>query len=119
MKIKNRLISAVSGLSMAATLLPINANAQKNPDIESKINALMGKMSLDEKVGQTAEMAIDIIGNWQGDEFVVDQAKLQKVIGQYKVGSILNAPGKALTPQNWYKVISAIQELSMKTMGIH
>ncbi|MFQ7112772.1 glycoside hydrolase family 3 N-terminal domain-containing protein [Hallella bergensis] len=118
MKIKNRLISAVSGLSMAATLLPINANAQKNPDIESKINALMGKMSLDEKVGQTAEMAIDIIGNWQGDEFVVDQAKLQKVIGQYKVGSILNAPGKALTPQNWYKVISAIQELSMKTMGI-
>nr|WP_245544015.1 glycoside hydrolase family 3 N-terminal domain-containing protein [Hallella bergensis] len=103
---------------MAATLLPINANAQKNPDIESKINALMGKMSLDEKVGQTAEMAIDIIGNWQGDEFVVDQAKLQKVIGQYKVGSILNAPGKALTPQNWYKVISAIQELSMKTMGI-
>ena len=118
MKIKNRLISAVSGLSMAATLLPINANAQKNPDIESKINALMGKMSLDEKVGQTAEMAIDIIGNWQGDEFVVDQAKLQKVIGQYKVGSILNTPGKALTPQNWYKVISAIQELSMKTMGI-
>lgn len=118
MKIKNKLISAVSGLSMAATLLPINANAQKNPDIEAKINALMGKMSLDEKVGQTAEMAIDIIGNWQGDEFVVDQAKLQKVVGQYKVGSILNAPGKALTPQNWYKVISAIQELSMKTMGI-
>lgn len=118
MKIKNKLISAVSGLSMAATLLPINANAQKNPNIEAKINALMGKMSLDEKVGQTAEMAIDIIGNWQGDEFVVDQAKLQKVIGQYKVGSILNAPGKALTPQNWYKVISAIQELSMKTMGI-
>lgn len=118
MKIKNKLISAVSGLSMVATLLPINANAQKNPDIEAKINALMGKMSLDEKVGQTAEMAIDIIGNWQGDEFVVDQAKLQKVIGQYKVGSILNAPGKALTPQNWYKVISAIQELSMKTMGI-
>ncbi len=118
MKIKNRLISAVSGLSMAATLLPINANAQKNPDIESKINALMGKMSIHEKLGQTAEMAIDIIGNWQGDEFVVDQAKLQKVIGQYKVGSILNAPGKALTPQNWYKVISAIQELSMKTMGI-
>lgn len=118
MKIKNRFISAVSGLSMAATLLPINANAQKNPDFESKINALMDKMSLDEKVGQTAEMAIDIIGNWQGDEFVVDQAKLQKVIGQYKVGSILNAPGKALTPQNWYKVISAIQELSMKTMGI-
>ncbi|WP_276893250.1 glycoside hydrolase family 3 N-terminal domain-containing protein [Hallella bergensis] len=103
---------------MAATLLPINANAQKNPDIESKINALMGKMSIHEKLGQTAEMAIDIIGNWQGDEFVVDQAKLQKVIGQYKVGSILNAPGKALTPQNWYKVISAIQELSMKTMGI-
>ena len=118
MKIKNRLISAVSGLSMAATLLPINANAQKNPDIESKINALMGKMSIHEKLGQTAEMAIDIIGNWQGDEFVVDQAKLQKVIGQYKVGSILNTPGKALTPQNWYKVISAIQELSMKTMGI-
>ncbi len=118
MKIKNKFLSAVSVLSLAAAICPLNACAQKDPNIEIKINAIMDKMSIDEKVGQMAEMAIDILGSWQGDEFVVEEAKVKKAIDQYKVGSILNTPGKALTPENWNKVIAVIQDHSMKTMGI-
>lgn len=118
MKMKNKFLSTISALSVVATTCPLNASAQKDQSMETKIDALMAKMSLEEKVGQMAEMAIDIIGSWQGDEFVVDESKLQKVIDQYKVGSILNAPGKGLTAKNWYKVISTIQKHSMKTMGI-
>ena len=43
---------------------------------------------------------------------------LDSIIGKYKVGSILNAPQHALTPQEWNEFIGRIQEASMKEIGI-
>jgi beta-glucosidase len=115
MKLKNLLLSS---LPIMAAACPLHAAAQADPTTEDKISAIMDKMTIDEKVGQMAEMAIDILGKWQGDEFVVEKEKVEKVIDQYKVGSILNTPGKALTAKNWNTVIATIQKHSMKTMGI-
>lgn len=86
--------------------------------MEAKIDKVMARMTLDEKVGQMTELAIDMFGKFEGDEFVVNQQALDTFIGKYKVGSVLNAPGRGLTPQNWNKVIRAINKASLKTMGI-
>ncbi|MGI6242400.1 MAG: glycoside hydrolase family 3 N-terminal domain-containing protein [Prevotella sp.] len=115
MKLKHIFLSS---LPILAAAWPIHTAAQADPTTEAKISALMDKMTIDEKVGQMAEMAIDILGKWQGDEFVLEKDKVVKAIDQYKVGSILNTPGKALTAKNWNTVISTIQKHSMKTMGI-
>ena len=40
------------------------------------------------------------------------------MISKWKVGSILNAPGHALTVEHWQTIIPKIQELSMKYIGI-
>ncbi|HAT61848.1 MAG TPA: beta-glucosidase, partial [Prevotella sp.] len=107
-------------LLVAVAALPVRVSAatKLNTGMEQKIDKIMSRMSLDEKVGQMAEMAIDILGHWQGDEFVLDKDKVEKVIDQYKVGSILNAPGHTLTPENWNTIISTLNKHSMKTMGI-
>lgn len=107
-------------LLVTVVALPVQvfAATKLNIGMEQKIDKIMSRMSLDEKVGQMAEMAIDILGHWQGDEFVLDKDKVEKVIDQYKVGSILNAPGHTLTPENWNTIISTLNKHSMKTMGI-
>ena len=86
---------------------------------EQDINAHISKMTIEEKVGQMTELAIDVIGHWEGDNFVLDKDKLERALIKYKVGSILNAPGPvAQTPEYWYKTISAINDYAIRGCGI-
>ena len=87
--------------------------------IEQRVEQTLSRMTLDEKVGQMLELSIDMLGSGAGDAFQFDPAKLHEAIAVYKVGSVLNAPGPvALTPKRWREVISEIQRLSMKEIGI-
>lgn len=89
--------------------------------IEQQVEELLAKMTLDEKIGQMMQLAIDVVGK-SGDisqGFQVDTVKLKEVIGKYKVGSLLNAPfAGALTPEQWQEVIGTIQQFSMREIGI-
>ena len=100
------------------------AQAQMTPaiprdeQIEQKIESLLRKMTLDEKVGQMCELTIDVIQK-KGEGFQIDEAKLDSVITKYKVGSILNVPnGMAVSTAEWQRIIKRIQEKSMKELGI-
>lgn len=90
----------------------------QDKDIEAKIENVLSGMSLEEKVGQMTQFTLDVLGQGRGDAFVLDEEKLAEVIGKYKVGSILNTPGPALSPAKWQEVIGRIQEVSMKEIGI-
>lgn len=91
---------------------------------EQKINQLLSKMSLEEKVGQMAQFTLDLIGKggnaYVSDEpFEIDAAMLDTVIGKYKVGSILNtANNRARTTEVWEKAVTAIQKRALKETGI-
>lgn len=107
------IIPATVACSMQATAIA------RDKEIEKKIDAVISRMTLDEKVGQMTELAIDVVGDWTEEGFVLNEEKLRKVIAEYKVGSILNAPGPvALSKKQWQKIIGRIQEMSMKEIGI-
>lgn len=90
----------------------------RDEQMEQKIERLLRKMTLDEKVGQMCELTIDVIQK-KGEGFQIDEAKLDSVITKYKVGSILNVPnGTAVTAAEWQRIIRRIQEKSMKEIGI-
>ncbi len=93
--------------------------AQKlNPAIESKVTQLLNKMTLEEKVGQMAQVAIDAVGNvdYSTQTYTVDSAKLNDVVVKYKAGSLLNTPpGVLLSPQQWNDVLTDIQNAAKKT----
>ena len=91
----------------------------QDPEIEKQVEEILSGMTLEEKVGQMTELAIDVLGEFKDGEFILDEDKLHEVIAEYKVGSILNAPGPmAQSLEKWQEIIGRIQEVSMKEIGI-
>lgn len=96
----------------------------QDAEIERRIDSVMAKMSLEEKVGQMAQYTLDVVGkkveNRQTIEpFEFDEAKLDTLIRQFKVGSILNTTNnKAQTTETWAYIVKALQELAIKETGI-
>ena len=112
-------VAAGTVLSAAAQVAPAIPRDEK---IEQRVEEILGKMTLDEKIGQMCELTIDVLKDWKADPsegWQMNEAQLDSVIGKYKVGSILNVPdGLAVTPQKWQEIISRIQEKSMEEIGI-
>ena len=84
-------------------------------DNTARVEALLRKMTLEEKVGQMTQLAIDQVTSGSDQTIKIDQTKLEKAIGKYGVGSILNVNGQALSVDKWHEIIGAIQAESMKT----
>ena len=83
------------------------------------LEQLLQRMTLDEKIGQMLQLNIDGLGEGSGDDFKLDEQKLHEAIATYKVGSILNTPGPvAMSTKRWQELVSRIQEVSMKEIGI-
>ena len=118
---KNSLIMMVlaAGLSAFSCSGPaVKPAIPADPQIEEAVEKTLAKMTLEEKVGQMTEIGIDILGHYEGDEWVMDMDKVENVIGKYKVGSILNTPVVGQTPEKWQEIIGIIQEVSMREIGI-
>ena len=89
-------------------------------EIEAKVQAQLAKMTTEEKIGQMTELAIDLFGrmNPATGKFEMNPEAVDMIISKFKVGSILNAPGQALTPEEWYGIIKAFNDKSVEVMGI-
>ena len=93
--------------------------APKLRDHSQQIEALLKRMTLEEKVGQMTQLAIGMIASGSDQNLKVDPAKLEKAVGKYGVGSILNVADQAMTVDHWHQVISQIQDAAKKTrLGI-
>ncbi len=118
----NKILSLIM---IAATTLSCskqsNSSAiEHDAELERKIETTLEKMTLEEKIGQMCEITIDVITDFSDpNNFRIDEAKIDEVIGKYKVGSILNVPfGVAQSKEVWAETIKVIQDKSMATMGI-
>jgi beta-glucosidase len=85
-----------------------------NPVIESKINQLLKQMTLEEKVGQMAQVSIESLGSSKGQVFSFSD-KMKDAVVNYKLGSILNTPGPLQTAQDWNRIIAEIQDAAKQT----
>jgi beta-glucosidase len=61
------------------------------------------------------QLEFGLITSGEDSNIEIDAAKLEKAIVQYKVGSILNVNGHALSVEKWWEIIGAIQAASQKT----
>ena len=96
-------------------VLPENSKSQShNTAIESKVNAMVKQMTLEEKVGQMAQVSIESLGSIQNGNFVFNQNKFKDAVVNYKIGSILNTPGLQ-TAQQWNVIIGDIQNAAKET----
>lgn len=112
-------IAAAIG-STAVAQTKVKPCIPSDPVIEQKVEAQLAKMTLDEKIGQMCEITIDAVTDLSSkSNFKLSAARLDSVIGKYKVGSILNVPlSIAQTKEKWVETIKQIQKVSMKAIGI-
>jgi beta-glucosidase len=115
----NRFYIAVALLATAfvfPALAPVPSPGPANANVED----LLSKMTIEEKVGQMAQVTLDVItkgpNEYVSDEPVTLDPKLvRKALLDHKVGSILNtANNRARTREKWYELISQIQEIATK-----
>src|SRR5688572_27064537 len=67
------------------------------PNNSAKIEALIKRMTIEEKVGQMTQLTIDMVTTGDDQAVKIDDAKLKKAIVEYGVGSILNVNNQAIT----------------------
>ncbi|MCQ2075420.1 MAG: glycoside hydrolase family 3 C-terminal domain-containing protein [Bacteroidaceae bacterium] len=116
--------SAYSILLSAQTLqLPKSASEQQR---EEYISSVVAKMTLEEKVGQMCELAIDKVAQRSSDSNVPSNQSVASLAGgklsatavndvfsTWKVGSILNVPeGLAPNPKVWSDIIRNLNKAS-------
>ncbi|MDE6862344.1 MAG: beta-glucosidase, partial [Alistipes sp.] len=118
-------------MSALITTANVSASAGDNgrvaikPDarIERQVKKILSRMTLEEKVGQMAEIGIDMLGNStsgvaEDKEFILNRDALESLASTYKFGSVLNAPGKALTAEQWNSIIETINAVSIAHTGL-
>ncbi len=102
-------------LSLLVAAQATGVQAQSNAANEARVVQLLNSMTLEEKVGQMAQVSIESLGSVQGKTFSFDKAKLHDVVVNYKVGSILNTPGPWLGTKEWNALLTEIHQAALKT----
>lgn len=96
-----------------------NVRTGPERDHTRNIEDFLKRMTLEEKVGQMTQLAIGMIVSGRDQDVKIDPEKLEKAIGKYGVGSILNVSDQALTIDHWHQIIGQIQAAAKKTrLGI-
>lgn len=112
-KLTVKIWTAVVLLFVFSTLPTIALQTQQNGS-DAKVEALLSKMSIEEKVGQMTQVTVDLILKDDATT-VVDKEKLRKAILEKKVGSILNVKGHAYSGEDWHSIITQIQTIANET----
>lgn len=99
----------------SASSLEFNMRRTRSPDNSARIEALLRRMTLEEKIGQMTQLTIDMVTTGKDQRIEIDQAKLEKAINEYGVGSILNVGNQALSLDHWHRIIGPIQHAAQRT----
>ncbi len=120
-KMRSLLLGALVSSLIACT----TPSSGAKDSIDQKVSELLSQMTLEEKVGQMAQINLTVIAKgpnkWASHEpMALDPERVAKAINQYHVGSILNTTNnRARTPEEWNGVIGELQEYASKTrLGI-
>ncbi len=93
-------------------VLSLSPERSSGDAFDARVQKLLGKMTLEEKVGQMTQVTIDLI--LKDDKTnEIDEQKLRYAVVEKNVGSILNVKGHAYTLDTWHTIQRSIQELAI------
>ena len=94
----------------------------RDSDVERQVDRILSGMTLEEKIGQMLQINIDVVGGYARTEngFVwdLDRSKVDSLVRVYKVGSFLNAPGRAASQEQWTRWIRTFNDISVEHIGV-
>ena len=110
----------VSRLLLAALLLLSSAAAaegQAADPIGRRVEALLRRMSLEEKVGQMTQLTLQAVSSRPKSPdapLLLDSMKLQHAVVEKHIGALLNVYGAAMSPNEWGDAITTIQRFARR-----
>ncbi len=111
------LAATVAALTACSSKPSVEPAIARDAQVEAKVEKVLKGMSLKEKAGQMVQLTIVTIEDDTHE--AIDPAKLDKIIGEYKVGSILNVMHDAAhTREQTAAMVKQIQDKSMEVLGI-
>lgn len=107
--VMNRYILLLSAL-VGGISIGLAQKMPTNEAIEKRIELIMSKMTLAEKVGQTCQITLDAVLKTDAtgrtiEPATIDPQKLKTALETYKVGSILNVSSHTLTQKEWMTLL--------------
>ena len=117
MHMKKSLILLSAALLAAACAPKAPQAIPTDKAVEAKVEKVLKGMTLEEKAGQLVQLSINTLEDDTHE--AIDPVKLDRIIGQYKVGSILNVMNDhAHSRSQTAAMVRQIQEKSMEAIGI-
>ena len=114
---KKMSIAAVAATALSACGQTSAPAIPSDAEVEAKVEKVLKGMTLEEKAGQIVQLNISVLEDETRE--AIDPAKLDKIIGEYKVGSILNVMhDRAHSREATAAMLRQIQEKSMEVIGI-
>ena len=96
-----------------------SGTAGSDADLDARVDSLLARMTLDEKVGQMMQLELGMVTDRDTFPQPIAPEKLQRMIRDYHVGSILNVVDTAFPLDHWHEIITAIQDEARETrLGI-
>jgi beta-glucosidase len=108
-------VMAMAMLSFPAGCVSVRSKTT-DKQMEKKIDKLLAKMTLEEKVGQMTQVTLETVAGQTSEDgwLKLDKKKLHDAIVTHRVGSILNCGGQARTVDNWCEIITQMQDMATK-----
>jgi beta-glucosidase len=115
-------MNTIKVLSLLIAVAFMNGCAPSPSDTVERIpfvEELIEQMTIEEKVGQTAQITLDVItqgnGHSSNEPLQMDTALITEALVKYHVGSVLNtANNRARDVQTWHHVVSSIQKVALE-----
>lgn len=101
-----------------SSIVFIACNTNKSKNANSKAHSLLQQMSLEQKVGQMAQITLDVLGKKQAPDlpFILDDEKVNDAVVKYKIGSVLNTSNnKAMSANAWNTIVGELQKKATTT----
>ena len=106
--------AAVAAVTACVCRNGVEPDVPYDAELESRVEQVLKRMTLEEKVGQMTQITATAIANGLDITPAGDS-----IIRTYKVGSILNTPGDiAQSPEGYDRFIEELNRISMEEMGI-
>lgn len=114
---KRKLRPARSGIFLLLWLSTTAHAWAQRVDADPRVESLLARMTLEEKVGEMTQLTLSAITRTPGTATNVhelDSAKLEDAIVRQHVGSVLNVADVAFTASHWHHVITTIQRAAQR-----
>jgi beta-glucosidase len=98
----------------AATLSAQPAPLYTNPQatVEDRVEDLLARMNLDEKIGQMTQLNVDLINIRPNNYPALDHDKIRELISTHQIGSFLN--GFAVSAEEWFDFMYHLQQINLE-----